>query len=91
MYAFSGRTGELIWKVKSTQGDPIMFTSNFYTPLLLPVDVDEDGVNDVITMHGGDPLRKPTDRVRIPARLLVLSARTGWFTYLFTFHCFTDN
>jgi hypothetical protein len=77
LYAFSGRTGRLIWKLNPTQGDPIMLTSNFYTPLLLPIDVDEDGLNDLIMMHGGDPLRKPTDRVRVPARMLVLSARTG--------------
>jgi hypothetical protein len=77
MYAISGRTGSVIWKISPTQGDPIIFTSNFYTPLLISVDVDEDGLNDLIVMHGGDPLRKPTDRIRISARLLLLSARTG--------------
>lgn len=85
MYAINGRTGSVIWKINPTQGDPIMFTSNFYTPLLIPVDVDNDGINDLIAMHGGDPLRKPTDRVRIPARLIILSARTGDFFYLLFF------
>lgn len=32
---------------------------NFYTPLYLNKDFDNDGINDIITIHGGDPIRKP--------------------------------
>jgi hypothetical protein len=32
---------------------------NFYTPLFLNKDFDNDGLDDIITVHGGDPIRKP--------------------------------
>ena len=32
---------------------------NFYTPLYLKKDFDNDGLDDLITIHGGDPIRKP--------------------------------
>lgn len=32
---------------------------NFYTPLYLNQDFDQDGLDDLITIHGGDPIRKP--------------------------------
>jgi len=32
---------------------------NFYTPLYLKKDFDNDGFDDLITIHGGDPIRKP--------------------------------
>ena len=34
-------------------------TMNFYTPLYLKKDFDNDGLDDIITVHGGDPIRKP--------------------------------
>lgn len=34
-------------------------TMNFYTPLYLDRDFDHDGLNDLITVHGGDPIRQP--------------------------------
>jgi hypothetical protein len=34
-------------------------TMNFYTPLYLKKDFDNDGFDDIITIHGGDPIRKP--------------------------------
>ncbi len=34
-------------------------TMNFYTPLYLKKDFDNDGFDDLITIHGGDPIRKP--------------------------------
>lgn len=32
---------------------------NFYTPLYLNEDYDQDGLSDLVTIHGGDPARKP--------------------------------
>jgi hypothetical protein len=32
---------------------------NFYTPLYLNKDYDDDNLADLITIHGGDPIRKP--------------------------------
>jgi hypothetical protein len=32
---------------------------NFYTPLYLDEDYDSDGLADLVTVHGGDPTRKP--------------------------------
>lgn len=34
-------------------------TMNFYTPLYLMKDFDHDGLDDLVTIHGGDPIRKP--------------------------------
>lgn len=32
---------------------------NFYTPLYLNEDYDQDGLADLVTIHGGDPARNP--------------------------------
>ena len=32
---------------------------NFYTPLYLNKDYDNDNLPDLVTIHGGDPIRKP--------------------------------
>lgn len=32
---------------------------NFYTPLYLNEDYDSDDLSDLVTVHGGDPTRKP--------------------------------
>jgi hypothetical protein len=54
--AISGKTGLLIW---TFDNDVRSTTMNFYTPLYLNKDFDNDGFNDLITIHGGDPIRKP--------------------------------
>jgi hypothetical protein len=33
---------------------------NFYTPLYLKKDFDNDGLDDIVTIHGGDPTRNPS-------------------------------
>ncbi|CAF0995646.1 unnamed protein product [Adineta steineri] len=72
--AISGKTGALIWtfdnEVRST-------TMNFYTPLYLKKDFDNDGFNDIITIHGGDPIRKPHDIVKLAGEVLLISTKTG--------------
>ncbi|KAH9419619.1 hypothetical protein DERP_009677 [Dermatophagoides pteronyssinus] len=77
LYAFDGRTGQVLWKITSSFGEPISETSNFYTPLMIPKDIDSDNVPEIVVMHGGDPLRKPNQRVRNVARLMVISGKTG--------------
>lgn len=72
-----GRTGAVFWSITSTFGEPVAETSNFYTALLVPKDVDGDGLADLVVMHGGDPLRAPGARVRNVAKLMVISAKTG--------------
>lgn len=55
--AISGKTGKLIWmfdnEIRST-------TMNFYTPLYVKQDFDHDGLDDIVTIHGGDPIRRPS-------------------------------
>ncbi|RWS02090.1 PQQ-like domain containing protein [Dinothrombium tinctorium] len=77
IYAINGANGEIIWTLSARMGEPISETSNFYTPLYVSKDIDEDGKQDLVLMHGGDPLRRPTEEVRLPARLIVVSAKTG--------------
>lgn len=80
LMAIDGRTGAIIWSMSnqlSGGGQVLAETSNFYTPLPIPKDVDGDGVPELMVMHGGDPLRKRNEAVRNVARLLVVSGRTG--------------
>ncbi|CAF0948256.1 unnamed protein product [Adineta ricciae] len=72
--AISSKTGSLIW---TFDNDIRNATMNFYTPLYLEKDFDNDGVNDVITVHGGDPIRKPHDVVRLAGEVLLISTKTG--------------
>ncbi|KAH7642116.1 pqq-like domain containing protein [Dermatophagoides farinae] len=77
LFAFDGRTGRIFWSITSNYGEPVSETSNFYTPLIIPKDIDSDNVPEIVVMHGGDPLRKPNQRVRNVARLIVISGKTG--------------
>ncbi|CAF1947391.1 unnamed protein product [Rotaria magnacalcarata] len=72
--AISGKTGSLIW---TFDNDVRIATMNFYTPLYLNKDFDNDGLNDLVTIHGGDPIRKPHDTVRLAGEVLLVSAKTG--------------
>ncbi|RWS24922.1 PQQ-like domain containing protein, partial [Leptotrombidium deliense] len=77
LFAINGANGDIIWDIQPTMGDPIYETSNFYTPLYISKDIDSDNINDLLVMHGGDPLRVPSAKVRIPARLIFISSKTG--------------
>lgn len=50
LYAIDGRKGTILWSINSNYGEPVAETSNFYTPLLIPKDVDGDSVTDIIGM-----------------------------------------
>ena len=71
--ALSGADGTTIW-----DRDPrlVYLRYNFYFPLFVP-DVDGDGVQDIITTHGGDSTYSDEDTLRSPAFLVAVSGRTG--------------
>lgn len=71
LLAVDGRSGTILWSIANQGGQVLAETSNFYTPLPIPKDVDGDGVPEVVVMHGGDPLRKRFDAIRNVARLMV--------------------
>ena len=52
----SGATGELIWKFDDNK--VLQSVSNLYTAQFIQ-DVDNDGIQDVLNVHGGDPFRAP--------------------------------
>ena len=71
--AIDGRDGSLLWAV-----DPsVVFPPyNFYFPLIIE-DLDNDGVSDIINMHGGDSSYDSDEHNRSPGYLVVISGRTG--------------
>ena len=71
--AIDRKDGSLLWSV-----DPsIVFPPyNFYFPLIVD-DLNNDGVDDIINMHGGDTSYKPDEHDRSPAYLVVISGKTG--------------
>ena len=74
-YTISGKTGRVIWRLNADErGEPFQQNAAFHTPLLLTRDVDNDGLNDLLVMHGGDYQRKTKSA---SARLVCLSSRQG--------------
>ena len=52
----SGRTGKLLWDFQDSESrnkDMNLYTAQFIE------DVNDDGVPDVLQVHGGDPLGEP--------------------------------
>ena len=56
MEMVNGASGDGVWKYQPTGPDIII--SNFYTAQFLH-DIDDDGVQDILNIQGGDPVRKP--------------------------------
>lgn len=82
--AIDSSNGNILWKLEPDvgldsldQSSPILERSNFYTPLIIPKDLDEDQLPDLLIIHGGDPLRSQYDKSRIAARILLVSSATG--------------
>lgn len=71
--ALNSADGAILWSV-----DPsIVFNMyNFFFPLVL-ADMNDDGVDDVINVHGGDPKYEPEVHDRSPAFLVAISGKTG--------------
>jgi len=59
--AVSGSTGKLLWSYVAA-GDAVapgdVDVMNLYTGQFVD-DVNEDGVPDIVNMHGGDPFAQP--------------------------------
>lgn len=58
-------------------GEPVVERSNFYTPVYVARDIDNDGIPEMVVMHGGDPFRSPIEKSRLSARIMVISSKKG--------------
>ena len=71
--ALSGIDGSLLWVVDHSI---VMPTYNFYFPLLV-TDMNDDGVMDLVNVHGGDSKYDKDEHDRSPAFLVAVSGKTG--------------
>ena len=79
----SGRTGGFV-ALDSTDGSVLWYADasivfsryNFYFPVLLG-DMDNDGIDDLINIHGGDPDYDSRVVDRSPGFLVAISGKTG--------------
>jgi hypothetical protein len=79
--AINGSTGALIWEYKHEQysNDPILHYAhfNFNNSIIVP-DQNSDGVNDFLTINGGNAVAKPNSTVdRYPGVLILFNSKTG--------------
>jgi len=79
MYAVNGANGKIIWQltIENTPPDFLSETSNFYTPVIVSRDFDADGLNDLVIVHGGDPLRAAGQKTHLAARIAIISSKLG--------------
>ena len=81
--AVSGADGRFLWKFNDSTQNDVM---NLYTGQFIP-DRDQDGVPDILNIHGGDPLGEPGTDIRIVYtyhQWVHLKFSTWWF---FTTSC----
>ena len=71
--ALNGKNGSILWVVDQSV---VFFRYNFYFPLIVR-DLDGDGVQDLVNMHGGDSTYRSKDTKRSPAFMVVISGRSG--------------
>src|SRR5215218_917157 len=79
--AIDGKTGALLWEYKYDQykDDPIMRYAryNFNNSVVVP-DQNNDGIEDLLTINGGNALAAPYSTVdRHPGVLMLLDSKTG--------------
>ncbi|MGK2864161.1 MAG: hypothetical protein ACSLE0_19675, partial [Chitinophagaceae bacterium] len=79
--AIDGRSGALIWDYNHEKyaTDPILQYArfNFNNSVLVP-DQNNDAVEDLLTINGGNPLAKPDSEVdRFPGVLMLFDSKTG--------------
>jgi outer membrane protein assembly factor BamB len=79
--AIDGKTGTLIWAYKHEKyaDDPVLHYAhfNFNNSILVP-DQNNDGIDDLLTINGGNPLAKPYSEVdRFPGVLMLFDSKTG--------------
>ena len=81
MKAIDGKTGALLWDYNHERysNDPILHYArfNFNNSLLVP-DQNNDGLDDLLTINGGNPLAAPYSVVdRFPGVLMLFNSKTG--------------
>src|SRR5215213_1722461 len=79
--ALDGKSGALLWEYKHEQydNDPVMHYAryNFNNSVLVP-DQNNDGIDDLLTINGGNALAAPNSTVdRYPGVLMLLDSKTG--------------
>ena len=79
--AIDGKTGTLIWDYhhEKYSNDPILHYArfNFNNSILIP-DQNNDGVDDLLTINGGNPAAAPYSTVdRYPGVLIIFDSKTG--------------
>lgn len=74
LWAINGRTGEIIWKFDKKKGAKKWF--GFYNAQFIH-DLDNDGLEDILTSNGGDVMVAPYDPKRAVGHLVILSSRDG--------------
>lgn len=78
--ALDGKTGEVIWEYNySFETDQILKYArfNFYNVMLVP-DQNNDGLQDLLTVNGGNAEAAPySDENRFPGVLMLLDSKTG--------------
>ncbi len=79
--ALDGKTGAVIWDYKHEKyaNDPVLHYArfNFNNSVLVP-DQNNDGVEDLLTINGGNALARPhSETDRYPAVLMLFDSKTG--------------
>ena len=79
--ALDGKSGAVIWNYdfKKYSNDPVLRYAhfNFNNSVLVP-DQNNDGVEDMLTVNGGNPLALPNSEVdRVPGVLMLFDSKTG--------------
>jgi outer membrane protein assembly factor BamB len=79
--AIDGKSGTLLWEYKSDQykDDPILKNArfNFNNSVIVP-DQNNDGIEDLLTVNGGNALANPYEtKNRFPGVLILFDSKTG--------------
>jgi outer membrane protein assembly factor BamB len=79
--ALDGKTGRVLWEFKSDKykDDPILKYAryNFNNGVIVP-DQNNDGINDLLTVNGGNAFANPYQtRNRFPGVLMLMDTKTG--------------
>jgi outer membrane protein assembly factor BamB len=74
--AFDPRSGHIFWD--SSYKGLIIFW-NIYSPVVLPYDFDNDGVNEIVISAGGNPSIPSHIHERDPGIIFTVSGKTGEF------------
>ena len=73
--AFDPREGKVFWDASNDH--PMRENWNIYNPIILPYDLDHDGVNDIVISHGGNPLIPAEEHKRESGFIMLYSGGTG--------------